>query len=229
MLFQILTSIIFLTQLAQCVPSVQVFARSNHRNKPTIELGTIKFNETSGLADIVNTPNDIDFESGKYCVGVSIAGHFQCHSYVQLSLPLSYDIVLHTKPNTGELVSLSMVKSSTLGLHAVIKPGLILEEPRLKGSNNNVKVKVREVTNDKGETEIVHDGEVIEDQRSFIQKYWTYIVPALIMILMRSGESESEEEKKQRAGSEENKSTSVEGQTTGASEKSETATVASDK
>lgn len=80
-----------------------------------------------------------------------------------------------------------MIKSDKLGLNAVIKPSSIGIEPTLQES------KVKQVTNEDGAVEAIPDLEnVQEDTRSLIQKYWMYMVPVLIMFLMKGQEESGE-------------------------------------
>lgn len=81
----VLLSLLFVLNLVHCVPQVALYAQANAIGGSPVELGTIAFNETSGLASIINIPKDLSLPNGKYCVGVANSGQFQCHSYALVS------------------------------------------------------------------------------------------------------------------------------------------------
>lgn len=163
--------------LALATAPVQLYAHSLETHELSINLGVLTYNETSGSTQVIDAPELPEFEEGDYCIGAEINGNFQCHSYARLEFPLRYELIISTKPKTGELISMSFRRAENEGIKSIIKPAVPGAQPATKEAPKVVK-------NAEGK-------EVLEEEeppKSFIQKYWMYIVPALIMFMISSGQ-----------------------------------------
>jgi hypothetical protein len=151
-----------------------------------IPLGTVLFNETSGLARVELA--SVPFEEGVYSIGAETpGGGMHRHGLTYLTFPLQHTLTLLTKQDTGELISLSLSRGTIPGVvgttiksvprgaqvslaRALPAPGAKLQSKEGAGA---------------GAVGVEEEEE--PDNRSFIQKYWFYIVPVLLLMVSRSG------------------------------------------
>jgi len=82
---RISTVLALLATYVLATPPVQLYAHSLETHEIGINLGVLTFNETSGISEIIDTPEQLDFEEGDYCIGAEINGNFLCHSYIHVS------------------------------------------------------------------------------------------------------------------------------------------------
>lgn len=165
--------LILLVSLFACLVSagapVKIYAHKiNDINR--IPIGTVFFNKTAGVLSVEEAK--VEFEDGQYCVGADILGSSKCHCYTYLTYPLHHHLTVTIKPKTGELVALSLVKGLGKGISSSIKsiaPG--------------ASIPIEQYT---AQDAIKPEEKELVDDRSFIQKYWFYIVPALLLFMSQS-------------------------------------------
>lgn len=75
----------FIVSIVIATEPVQLFAHSLESHEVNIDLGLLTYNETSGTTEVVDAPENPDFEEGDYCIGAEINGNFICHSYAHVS------------------------------------------------------------------------------------------------------------------------------------------------
>lgn len=153
-----------------CDSSLEVYARSISNNKVT-NLGTIKYFKESQEADFLK--NNVSLIQDDYCIATP---DNSCFAYYPLSTTglLDKKIVLYLD-NNSSIHHISLLPTSTNEPKPVIVP---LEKGPFP-IRGLPKIDKKEPTKEKEEK---------EEPKSFLQKYWLYIVGALLLLPMLIGE-----------------------------------------
>lgn len=126
----------------------------------TIDLDTTSFTSTS------------DF-SGEACIGLDVTGTFVCHVLAHIEAGKGKDFTVEAKDgvitNVNFKKGLPAAQDTVVIASAQAAPEAAIKEP------------VQLVNN-----EILKE----EEDKSFIQKYWMYIVPILLLLLIGGGAPE---------------------------------------
>ncbi|CDK24422.1 unnamed protein product [Kuraishia capsulata CBS 1993] len=139
--------------------------------KSKYELGQLRFDQKWEL-----THTDAEFPSGKYCVGIS--GQ-ECFNHKEVDYPLSQKVLLRLVNNTINSVTLIQIDEE----------GLQLEQREIrKGASPRLGTKKTPVESGKGQAASSNEEQPLVGEKSFIQKYWMYIVPVLLMIMLVGGD-----------------------------------------
>lgn len=149
---------------------------STSKNTP---IGTLHYDPDTLSAEIVDAAEQLD--AGSYRLGVQDGAMFKSFGYDELS-QLAHTVELTVKPS-GELATLSFSKSEAAGLHALVKP-------MARGPDPVVVYKTRAHADVAAAAAGAVEDEEGAQPQSFVQKYWMYLVPALIIIMMTVSEPE---------------------------------------
>ncbi|AOW06278.1 hypothetical protein B0I72DRAFT_139002 [Yarrowia lipolytica] len=126
----------------------------------TIDLDTPSFTSTSDFA-------------GEACIGLNVAGDFVCHVLAQIEADKGKEFTIEAKDGVITKINfkkgLPAAEDTVTITTAQAAPEAAIKEP------------VQLVNN-----EILKD----EPEKTFIQKYWMYIVPILLLLLLGGGAPE---------------------------------------
>ncbi|KAG5365664.1 hypothetical protein CJU89_0055 [Yarrowia sp. B02] len=126
----------------------------------TIDLETPSFTSTSEF-------------TGEACIGLNVAGSFVCHVLAQIDAGKAKDFTVETKD--GVITKINYKKGLPAGEDTVITT------TAQAAPEAGIKEPVQLVNN-----EILKE----EPEKTFIQKYWMYIVPILLLLLLGGGAPE---------------------------------------
>lgn len=116
---------------------------------------------------------DAPFYTGKACIGIKQDGRFQCFSYGDL-LPSSLEhFIVYTDDSLTTITHIDYFREAS----KVSDSRVEVVNSVSKGPIPEFKKPVALVNNQVLEPEV---------EKSFIQKYWFYIVPALLMFMLSS-------------------------------------------
>ncbi|ANZ73699.1 BA75_00361T0 [Komagataella pastoris] len=147
----------------------------NSYNLATLEFDSKWKLHTSGQLDL---PRDL----------YQICLDEDCFNYKRLSCPIAQDIKL-TINKHNDIENVAFFDTTLKGLNLIVEqirpapiPKLPRKEKKITKFRSDNKLKLKEV--------IEEEEEVIVDNRSFIQKYWMYIVPALLLMLVSGNQNQ---------------------------------------
>lgn len=126
--------------------------------------------------------------AGDYCLGTDVA---KCFSYSEVKEGLSGEFVVYMDgPEMEDLAFVAGTNGLSLRVeHVAAAPLPTLQAPKPEVKQNTVKQKVvrkkmvKDENGDMVEVEEVVEEEV-EDNRSWVQRNWMYIVPPLVLLLL---------------------------------------------
>lgn len=127
-----------------------------------VTLGTVDL-ETPSFASVS------DF-SGEACIGLNVAGDFVCHVLAKIEAGRGKEFTVEAKD--GAVTRINYRQGALAGEDTVIISSVAA------GPEAVAKPPVQIVNN-----EVLQD----EPEKSFIQKYWMYIVPLILLMLLGGG------------------------------------------
>lgn len=186
-----------------CLADFSVYTRAL-AGQEAVKLGDVQLDSETGEPVFTLSEQIEQATEGTYCIGVKSAqGEFVCSSLVELEKPLHYNLVISLKPN-DEVSSVSLQPSKAEGIAPVVQRSVKAAEPNLKsqqrlGQKGSSARPAGEAADDDEQLVSISSSSVfppiltdLQPEKSFIQKYWMYIVPGLIMFLLTSnGQEES--------------------------------------
>ncbi|KAH3660129.1 hypothetical protein OGAPHI_007334 [Ogataea philodendri] len=130
---------------------------------PATEFAELYFTNRWRLKDTAQLPDDV------YCVGLAFESEpvFPCFNTKQLNFPLNDTLVVEVYNNEVSALSLLESDNAQKSIVKVVSPQIIYP-PREDPPQDHKAAPVAE--------------------KSFIQKYWMYIVPPLIILMVMSPE-----------------------------------------
>lgn len=177
--------------------SIEVYARHLSPAADSFTLGALSYDSDSHTASF--TPQQLSIPNGDYCIGTSENDCFSLASLddgVSLFKNKQFSIQLGA---AGEVLHISLINSKLKDV--LVKPATSHPVPNLnpahaqkqaKAPQRKVVTKIVEDENGNQIEEQVEVEEIEEDTRSFVQKYWMYIITALFLVLaLFSGEEEA--------------------------------------
>lgn len=129
---------------------------------------------------------DIPETSGDICLGTASLPHHECFAYSNTLKRAQFHIYLDSSGNIDHLAANSANEASVT-VHPFVAapvPNLNPESYRKKAAAQKVLQKKVITDEDGEEVEVEEEVVVPADERSFIQKYWMYIVPPLLLFMM---------------------------------------------
>ncbi|KAG5357595.1 hypothetical protein CJU90_6435 [Yarrowia sp. C11] len=155
---------LLLALLPSIVAATSILARPSD-GSAVVTLGTIDLESPAFTSTS-------DF-SGEACIGLNVAGSFVCHVLAQIDADKSKVFSVEAKDGVITKINFkkgpSAIEDKVIITTAQTAPEAAVREP------------VQLVNN-----EILKD----EPEKSFIQKYWMYIVPILLLLLLGGGAPE---------------------------------------
>lgn len=132
------------------------------------------------------------YEAGNYRVCANLGDYYnECFSYLTIEQLLAYQLKLETVGN--ELVRMSLEKSSGVnGIEGVIEEiqqGVVPETIKLKKRTMTYEAKKKAESRGTG-TAAFEEDIVEEDQKTFVQKNWKFIVVGLLVYVFIANSSQ---------------------------------------
>lgn len=175
-MFKVLILFTFISVLLGVeVGNLQTISIVGTSDTSTIELGYIEFDKATSTAIYLET-NKID---GKVCLSANITNH-DCFATTDSLNGKQFLVTL----KDGAIDYLSLIQSK--GNHQKVRVEEIKNAPQPILTPNNIDNKNKKTARPQADAETEP-----EVEKSFIQKYWTYIVPALIIFLVMLGDGDN--------------------------------------
>lgn len=173
----------------------QIFATSLQSSK-AIPIGSISYEKSAKLGFF--TPEDSVIEGGEYCIGTKDLVNHECFSYIEVSdgagllSGKSLELQLNSDEEVEQIALVEKGQQQIIISSAAKQPIPNLNPVHATKQANQgpakvtKKVTVKETVVDEEGNEVEVEREKVveeeEDTRSFIQKYWMYIVPAVLLL-----------------------------------------------
>ncbi|KAI0463939.1 hypothetical protein LJB42_002948 [Komagataella kurtzmanii] len=146
----------------------------------SFNLATLEFDSKWKL----HTGEQLDLPSDLYRICLDE----DCFNYKRLSSPIAQDIKL-TINKHNDIENVAFFDASQKGLNLIVEqirqapiPKLPRKEKKIKKIRSDNKLELKEVVDEEAEVNV--------ENRSFIQKYWMYIVPALLIMLISGNQNQ---------------------------------------
>lgn len=180
--------------------ALQIFIQ-NVESQAVSPLGTLDYDSSALKADFSSEIGSIT--PGAYCIGTKDIPAKECFTYVEINDQLQGEFVVYVDADNSisELTFLPGLDGLSLRVQKVVAnvlPNLkpfFTQQKALQPATQKVTRK-RVVEDENGEKVEVEEVEEVEvDNRSWVQKNWMYIVPALLLVFIMSPEEKSGEQK----------------------------------
>ncbi|ODV73072.1 uncharacterized protein CYBJADRAFT_162951 [Cyberlindnera jadinii NRRL Y-1542] len=161
-----------LGSLASC-GSVKLLAQDINSHE-SLAIGTLNYDEDTLRAEMVDSIDELP--QGCYRLGVQHGMFFKGYGYDELESPSGYDVTLTTTMD-GEIFDISFTKSSKRGLTPHVKQVTPGPWPLITYQKETATA----------QQENTEEPEEAAPQ-TFMQKYWMYILPVGIFLLLSMGD-----------------------------------------
>lgn len=176
---------------------IEIYAR--HLSSPnSVPIGALNYNREDKSATF--TPQEVSFEPGAYCISTSDSDCLTLTKIEESSTILENKQFAIQLDAAGEVLHITLTNSNLKGV--LVRPATsgpvpnldpVSAQKQVKAPQKKVITKIVEDENGNQIEEQVEVDEEVEDTRSFVQKYWMYIITGLFLLLaLFSGEEEAE-------------------------------------
>lgn len=191
--------LILILLLGNCLAQTISIHYRTLSNQKEYALATIQFTPGSKKAEVEVEDLSSHDTTGEICLGTNSLPDHECFAYVDSVKFPQFHIYLDSTGNVDHLAAtVNAATKSSVMVHPFeaapvpnLNPKSFKHNAKSKGSSPQTqKVLKKMVIKGENGEDVEVEGEVeveVEvDDRSFIQKYWVYIVPPLIMYMMAS-------------------------------------------